>query len=308
MALITQTLLGVEDKVQHAIETLQAFCPREDGYYVAFSGGKDSVCVKKLCDLAGVKYDAHYRVTSIDPPELVQFIKRSYPDVEFEIPRDSAGKQITMASLIPQKRMPPTRVARYCCEHLKETGGYGRMVVTGVRWAESVNRRNNQGIITVTNGKTLEAPDSFERTNKGGLVLNSDNDEAREWLESCYKLKKTLVNPIIDWEDEDVWEFIHKYNVPYCDLYDKGYKRLGCIGCPMSDRRKDELDAYPKYKNIYLMAFEKMLKARDEAGLPRSWETAQEVMDWWLSKKPKETEILDGQIELTFKEEQDHDI
>lgn len=82
MSLIEYRIDGTYDKEQHAIEVLQAFCPKE-GYYVAFSGGKDSVCIKALCDLAGVKYDAHYRVTSIDPPELVQFIKRTYPDVAF---------------------------------------------------------------------------------------------------------------------------------------------------------------------------------------------------------------------------------
>ena len=109
MALITETLFGTEDKVQMAIERLQAFCP-EEGYYVAFSGGKDSVCIKKLCDLAGVKYDAHYRVTSIDPPELVQFIKREYPDVEFDIPHYPNGKQITMASLIVEKKIPPDKI------------------------------------------------------------------------------------------------------------------------------------------------------------------------------------------------------
>ena len=109
MSLVEYRIDGVYDKEQHAIETLQAFCP-EEGYYVAFSGGKDSVCIKALCDLAGVKYDAHYRVTSIDPPELVQFIKRAYPDVAFDKPRYPNGKQITMASLIAERKMPPTRL------------------------------------------------------------------------------------------------------------------------------------------------------------------------------------------------------
>ena len=121
MALVTETLFGTEDKVQRAIERLQAFVPQE-GYYVAFSGGKDSVCIKKLCDLAGVKYDAHYNVTSVDPPELVQFIKRAYPDVIFE-KQHKNGKQVTMWSLIVEKGMPPTRIVRYCCASLKEPGG-----------------------------------------------------------------------------------------------------------------------------------------------------------------------------------------
>ena len=66
------------DKVEIAIKWLKAFEPQE-GYYVAFSGGKDSQCVYHLCKMAGVKFDAHYNVTSVDPPELVRFIKKNYP-------------------------------------------------------------------------------------------------------------------------------------------------------------------------------------------------------------------------------------
>lgn len=299
MSLIEYRLDGTYDKVQHAIETLQAFEPKE-GYYVAFSGGKDSVTIKKLCDLAGVKYDAHYRVTSVDPPELVQFIKEQYPDVAREIPHYPDGKPITMWNLIVKMKMPPTRIQRYCCAKLKEDGGYGRMTVTGVRWAESVNRKNNQGVVTVYNASAeMKDNPNFQQTPRGGVVLNNDNDEAREMLESCYQKKKTVINPIIDWEDEDVWEFIRKYDVPYCELYDKGHKRLGCIGCPMSNTKGMERDFenYPKYRNAYLLAFEKMLKKREEDGNNIQWDTAEDVMNWWLGYTaiPKQ---LEGQIEL----------
>lgn len=138
------------DKVELAIKRLQAFCP-EEGYYVAFSGGKDSQCVYHLCKMAGVRFDAHYNVTSVDPPELVRFIKDNYPDVIFERQHKKDGTPITMWNLIPDQRMPPTRLVRYCCEVLKETNGKGRYTVTGVRQAESANRKRNQGVITVPN-------------------------------------------------------------------------------------------------------------------------------------------------------------
>lgn len=155
MALIEYTVFGTVDKVQIAIDRLKNFEP-PDGYYLAFSGGKDSVVVKKLCDIAGVEYDAHYRVTSVDPPELVQFIRDVYPDVSRDVPKDKNGNPITMWTLIPKKLMPPTRLVRYCCAALKETGGVGRVTVTGVRWDESVNRKKNQGLITfATKAKTI---------------------------------------------------------------------------------------------------------------------------------------------------------
>lgn len=273
------------DKVELAIERLRAYEP-EEGYFVAFSGGKDSVVVKALCDMAGVKYDAHYNVTSVDPPELVQFVK-TFDDVQMDSPKDKDGNRITMWNLIPKKKMPPTRIVRYCCQELKETNGKGRVTVTGVRWAESANRRKNQGGVTIFDKSAKKVLDDagidYIDTDRGGMVLNLDNADTRSAMELCYRTRKTLINPIIEWEDEDVWEFINTYNIPYCKLYDQGYKRLGCVGCPMSYHKKEELERYPKYKQAYLRAFQRMLEEIRKTGGDTSWKTAEDVMEWWTN-------------------------
>lgn len=170
----------LQAKVKKSIDRLQSFCP-EEGYYLAFSGGKDSVVCKALLDMSGCKYDATYHVTSVDPPELVRFIKNQHPDVTREVPRypedyknpKLAGKPITMWNLIPERLMPPTRRVRYCCGEMKESGGDGRMTVTGVRWAESVKRKQNQGVVTFPTknaGKDAVFADNrdFIQTNSGG--------------------------------------------------------------------------------------------------------------------------------------------
>lgn len=253
-------------KLEKTIERIKAFEP-EEGYYVAFSGGKDSQCIYHLCEMAGVKFDAHYRITSVDPPELVRFIKEHYPDVSREIPRDKDGKPITMWSLIASKTMPPTRMTRYCCRHLKESGGDGRVTITGVRWAESKNRKENQGLVTIQNKPkstmkiAKEVGANFSLTKVGGVVLNLDNAEERRTVEMCYRTRKTLLNPIIDWTDDEVWEFLNDIaKVPHCCLYDEGFKRIGCIGCPMASdsARRREFERFPKYKNMYIRAMQKM--------------------------------------------------
>ena len=166
------------DKVQTAIKRLQKYEP-DEGYYLAFSGGKDSVVCKALCDMAGVKYDAHYAITSVDPPELVQFINEKYPDVIRESQHDKDGKPITMWSLIANETMPPTRIVRYCCEYLKESAGEGRVTITGVRWAESVNRKKNQGLVVIRDGgkKTKVSLDElgvdYSKSLRGGTFLTT---------------------------------------------------------------------------------------------------------------------------------------
>ena len=110
----------------------------------------------------------------------------------------------------------------------------------------------------------------------------------------CYRIKKTLLNPIIDWLDEDVWEFIKTENIPYCSLYDEGYKRLGCIGCPMAGvkERERDFERYPKYKENYIRAFDKMILNGS-----RSWQSGEEAFDWWMYGESK-TKVLENQISL----------
>ena len=261
------------DMVEVAIERLKAFEP-EEGYYLAFSGGKDSVTVKALADMAGVKYDAHYRVTSVDPPELVKFVK-SFPDVEFEFPVDDEGRVITMWNLIPKRAMLPTRKVRYCCKALKEEAGEGRFVVTGVRKDESVRRAATRG------GLELGEKKSSDRD-----LLDPDNPTP-EMFYHCKTYYRKVLNPIIDWTTDEVWEFIKEYKVRYCCLYDQGYSRLGCIGCPMASEKAclEEFKRYPKYKESYLRAMKRLIdNNKANPNVNNKFETPEEMFDWWVRK------------------------
>lgn len=281
----------LKTKLEVAIQRLKSFEPPE-GYFVAFSGGKDSQCIYHLCEMAGVKFDAHYRVTSVDPPELIHFIREHYPDVIFDFPRDADGKRITMWSLIVKHGVPPSRWRRYCCGELKENNGAGQVVVTGVRWAESQKRRENHGV-AVVRGKpkhTKKKADELEadyRVGKYGdsVIMANDNDGNRKLVEQCYKMQRTTVNPIVDWTDNEVWEFLNDVaKVPHCSMYDEGFKRLGCIGCPLAGIRgqQREFERFPQYKKLYLKAFERMLQERKNKGLETTWETAEDVLNWWI--------------------------
>ena len=241
--LVEQTLFSDVDKVEIAVERLKMFEPPE-GYFVAFSGGKDSTVILDLVRQSGVKHDTHYNLTTVDPPELVYHIREHYPDVIVDRPAT------TMWELIEKEGVPPTRLMRYCCEYLKEGGGDYRKVVTGVRWAESSKRKKRQLVEPCLRGRT-----------------------------------KHFVHPIIDWSDTEVWEYIRSRSLPYCSLYDEGWTRIGCIGCPMGGEKgmTREFERYPKIRAAYLRAFDRMLRERERRGLEtKLWDTPEDVMQWWI--------------------------
>lgn len=271
--MLNQLNIWGKDKIEVAIERIQTFEPQK-GYYLAFSGGKDSIVCYDLLKKAGVKFDSHYNLTTVDPPELIYFVEKNYSDVKIHRPEK------TMWQLIEEKLMPPTRVVRYCCSELKENGGAGRFIVTGVRWAESSRRKNTRKYIEFDTfgSKSKKAVEKREK-----FYLLNDNNEKRMVIENCQIKGKHILNPIIDWEDEEVWHYIKSNNIKYPSLYDEGYKRLGCIGCPLQSRKGmiKDFDRWPKYKKIYIRAFDRMLEARKEKGLQTEWKTGQEVFDWW---------------------------
>lgn len=279
--LVENTIFGERDKVKIAIDRLRTFEPPE-GYYLAFSGGKDSQCIYHLAKEAGVKFDAHYNLTTVDPPELVYFIRENYPDVIVERPKESMWK------LIVKNGMPPTRLIRYCCDELKEGGGTGRIVITGVRWEESRRRRRRNWKVYNLNAQT-----------KNQIKLMADNDEDRKLIENCVMKSKHVLNPIIDWLESDVWQYLNNRNLPHCKLYDEGFKRIGCIGCPMSNRREQDFQRWPKYRANYLRTFARMLKEHPKG----TWQTPEDVMHWWIYGSDKEHSQIEGQMGIDELEE-----
>lgn len=259
-------------KIEYSVNLLRKSEPMalrldpENGFYLAFSGGKDSQALYHIAKLSGVKFKAHMNFTSVDPPEVVRFVREQYPDVETIKPK------MSIYDMAKKKHILPTMRVRWYCAEYKETSGAGKVTLTGIRKEESARRAKREEVSTRIKGKRKEQ--SFDQWS-----------EHEEKMVACVGGRdKILVLPIIHWTERDVWEFLNGNNIPHCKLYDEGYKRIGCILCPMSKYRQKvkEMKRYPHVRRKWLETIQWL---KDNGFSKNADEDAETYFRWWISGK-----------------------
>lgn len=293
------------DLEQRSIDRIKLAALMSERYYDAplvctYSGGKDSDVILELFKRSGVDFTVTSCHTTVDAPQTVYHIREKFKELENQGIKATItypvfkGKRTSMWELIEQKGAP-TRMRRWCCKIFKETSTPNRMVATGVRWEESAQRSSRNEYEAL--GKTIKERKSATYED---IILVNDNVNKRQIIERCELKGAVVANPIIDWKNKDIWEFIRSEKIKYNPLYDMGYSRVGCIGCPMAgfSGRCKEFSDFPKYRDNYIKAFDRFLKRKEAEGNQFTlFKTAQEMFDWWM-EYPK----MQGQISL-FEEE-----
>lgn len=293
-----QSLLNKEKEAVRFIRKAESLALRmsDKGFHVAFSGGKDSQVLLALMELSGCKYHAEMQVTSVDSPNLMRFVRANYPNVKLNLPKKN------MRQLILQKKLLPTRQARYCCAILKEQAGAGSVTCVGVRAAESARRAKRKQIEVIgQKGVGFEIKnDCLVHEQSDGQLFDLDNDIKVY----CIKGKdKVVISPIFKWSNNDVWDFIHGNNMPYCDLYDLGFHRIGCLFCPFASVKQNriELEMFPLVaERIYIRAIHELM----ENGHYDNFDSPEQCFQWWISNenaqqwlaKQKSTSLFDDYI------------
>ena len=270
--------IGFDEKLKHSLMLLQKaekIALKYDccnGYYLAFSGGKDSQALYHVAKLAGVIFKAHMNLTSVDPPQVIRFVRKHYPDVVTHAPKKSIYQIAVEKEILPSKRI------RWCCQEMKETAGAGKVTLIGIRKKESARRaKRNEVEVTsrkfsgnlkgfeVWQAKELEKREAklIRKMKREGKKINEDEFSLqRDNVVRCINGKDSiLISPIFEWTERDVWYFLNYIiKVPHCELYDIGYKRIGCILCPMSQLKQKvkEMKDYPHVKNNWIKAIKKI--------------------------------------------------
>ena len=255
------------------------------GYCVCTSEGKDSRVLGHLMRRAGVKHFYLHNITGIDPPELVYFQRanfQAYRDLGY-LTYD-VMYQYSMWELCRKKRMLPMRQRRFCCESLKERPApeCGKAFkCMGVRKFESSNRMKKRNELEIVeHGKDGK-----------NIVMPFDNSENRRIFEQCYTTAERRVNPIAYWTDSDIWDYSKDVGLEQCSLYDEGFARLGCIGCPMARRvgREQEFNRWPKFRDQYIRTAQHIIDDKpDNHYFKQKFRSGQEYFDWWIQDMTQE--------------------
>ena len=293
------------DKVLKAEQAIRLAAEMSKQYYgkpliITYSGGKDSDVMLSIADkvLKAEQYEVLNSHTTVDAPQTVYHIKEVFKRLNdkgvkatVRMERYDDGTPITMWNLIVNKSMPPTRLARYCCQVLKESGTPNRICCVGVRKDESTGRKGRDVFSTLGDTKKNALFFSLDHAEEVYRESNEVNDDS--WDCTLIKFMKDngdiVVNPIYEFTDADIWQYIDDNKLEVNPLYYPPYNftRVGCVGCPLATykNKQEEFHFFPTYKKAYINAFQKMLDKRKADGKETdSWKDGQDVFNWWTEE------------------------
>lgn len=242
----------IDQLAQHTIkktyETYLKYRNKVDIYYVAFSGGKDSVVtfdiirralphndIKVLFGDTGMEFSDTYKLV-----EKVKDICKE-EDIEFIVSKSHLDPHESW-----RQYGPPSTVTRWCCSvhktspqilllrEITKKPDFTGMAFVGVRASESVSRSDYDYI-------------GVGEKHKGQL--------------SC--------NPILEWNSAELYIYLYSQKLPLNDAYKKGNNRAGCLVCPnVSEknsffRRACYAEEYDKFISIIEDLYKEKLQTKD---------------------------------------------
>lgn len=254
--------MDLNRKIDFAIKLLRSI-PQDGPIELSYSGGKDSDVILELAKMSGIKFEAIYKNTTIDPPGTVQHCR----DMGVRI----VQPKISFLKLVEKKGFP-SRFTRFCCEVLKEYKIHDR-AIQGIRREESTKR-----------AKIYKEPEFCRTYPKGDKVriylpiLEWTLDDVAKFI----KDRKIKLAPCY-YDDDGEIDFT---------------RRLGCIGCPLASAKKriEEYIKYPKMLKAQIKAIERFYELHPDTVGAKMWggDAYKKMMaDLFFPDNPKEV-LQDG--------------
>ena len=294
--------LDLRNKIQHSVELIRKaeklalIYDPENGFYNTFSGGKDSQALYYIVKMSGVKFQTHMSLTSVDPADVIRFVKTQYPSVIRHKPQISIFNKAIEIGLLP------TMTKRWCCKEYKEGGGAGKVKLIGIRSEESV-KRSKRNEVEVSDKKFSGNIEEFKEWSskqierkKKRILKNQDEFSVKNDNEvRCINGKDSIIiSPIFDWTQKDVWYFLNNIiKAPHCKLYDEGQTRIGCIMCPMASLKQiqKDIEKFPYVKKKWIDTIKEIrggggfyvYQFTDNPNATED-EIAENIFDYWISK------------------------
>jgi len=236
--------LSLEEKIKIAENNIWEWHEYWKGkVYVAFSGGKDSICLLHLVRLMFPKIPAVYYSIGIEFPEVMKIIKTTN-NIQIIKPRISFKKVL-------QNYGYPI-VSKETAFKIREARNTSSSYLRNMRIIGDLGKYNSG--IPVKYRYLLEAPflisekccnifkkePSFRYVKEIGrqpmIGVKAKDSQQRESSQKRYgcnafHLRNPQGRPIMSWSDEDAWAYIKWYQLEYPALYDMGWSQTGCVAC-----------------------------------------------------------------------------
>ena len=207
----------VADTLKRIKEMHDTYAGKCNAIYIGFSGGKDSVVLLDLC----------HKVLPLDVPVVFSDTDMELPDtyhVWEEIQKRYDGRPFLKVSAktraLENWRLfgPPSQALRWCCSVHKSTPAI-----------LALKKRLGKRSI-----KTL----AFVGVRSEESQRRSEYDDIGDGLKSQSQVNAM---PILTWSAHELWLYIFEHHLVVNDAYRKGLPRVGCLMCPMSTDRQNDL-------------------------------------------------------------------
>lgn len=276
--------LPLDEKIAIAQKAIREFVEHfgVDGIYISFSGGKDSTVLIHLCrqiypDLVGL-----YSDTGLEFPEIRDFVQ-TFDNITIVTPKmhhremlKKCGYPVVskeQAEWIYRIRSGTSSGAIQKAFYGLNLDGTPTRFKLSEQWKYLLNAPFNIGSGCCKEMKLKPIAEYVKKTGRVPIMGTTASESAlraQKFLQyGFYNLegKKAQCTPMSIWTDDDVWEYIHRFNLPYCKIYDMGYDRTGCVFCMFGAHLDKEPNRFQKLQRTHPDLWRYCMKPYDDGGL-----------------------------------------